>query len=89
MEVVVNSLGGNAALSTMRTPRLPHAIPKALTAQEAADAVDAVGDSHHGQLGLGEERMHLPVADAVQDHRFPSAFGTRHQVVRILLRGRH
>ena len=38
------SLGGNAALSTMRTPRLPHAIPKALTAQEAEDAVDAVGD---------------------------------------------
>ncbi len=37
------SLGGNAALNTMRTPRLPHAIPKALTAQEAADALDAVG----------------------------------------------
>lgn len=37
------SLGGNAVLSTMRTPRLPHAIPKALTAQEAEDAVDAVG----------------------------------------------
>jgi len=37
------SLGGNAVFSTMRTPRLPHAIPKALTAQEAEDALDAVG----------------------------------------------
>jgi integrase/recombinase XerC len=37
------SLGGNAVLGTMRTPRLPHAIPKALTAQEAEDALDAVG----------------------------------------------
>lgn len=41
------------------------------------------------QFILGKERMDLPMADAVQDHRFPSAFGTRNQVVRVLLRGRH
>jgi integrase/recombinase XerC len=35
---------GNAVLSTVRTPRLPRAVPKALTADEAAEAVDAVGD---------------------------------------------
>jgi integrase/recombinase XerC len=34
----------NAVLSTVRTPRLPRAVPKALTVGEAAEAVDAVGD---------------------------------------------
>jgi integrase/recombinase XerC len=34
----------NAVLSTVRTPRLPHAVPKALTADEAAEAVEAIGD---------------------------------------------
>ena len=35
---------GNAALSTVRTPRLPRSVPKALTADEAAETVDAGGD---------------------------------------------
>jgi integrase/recombinase XerC len=39
-----NGHGGNAALSTVRTPRLPRAVPKALTTAEAAEAVDAAGD---------------------------------------------
>jgi integrase/recombinase XerC len=39
-----NGRGGNAVLSTVRTPRRPRAIPKALTAAEAAEAVDAAGD---------------------------------------------
>ncbi|MGE0120452.1 MAG: tyrosine recombinase XerC [Dongiaceae bacterium] len=34
----------NAVLSTVRTPRLPRAVPKALTTAEAAEAVDAAGD---------------------------------------------
>jgi integrase/recombinase XerC len=34
----------NAVLGTVRTPRLPRAVPKALTAGEAAEAVDAVGN---------------------------------------------
>jgi integrase/recombinase XerC len=34
----------NAVLSTVRTPRLPRAVPKALTVGEAAEAVDAGGD---------------------------------------------
>jgi integrase/recombinase XerC len=34
----------NAVLSTVRTPRLPRAVPKALTVGEAAEAVDAVVD---------------------------------------------
>jgi integrase/recombinase XerC len=34
----------NAILGTVRTPRLPRAVPKALTAAEAAEAVDAAGD---------------------------------------------
>lgn len=32
---------GNAALGTVRTPRVPHAVPKALTVGEAAEALDA------------------------------------------------
>ncbi len=39
-----HGLVNNAVLSTVRTPRLPHAVPKALTVGEAAEAVDAVGD---------------------------------------------
>jgi integrase/recombinase XerC len=35
----------NAILSTLRAPRLPRAVPKALTAAEAAEAVDAGDDS--------------------------------------------
>ena len=34
----------NAVLSTVRTPRRPRAVPKALTAAEASEAVDAAGD---------------------------------------------
>jgi len=34
---------GNASLSTVRTPRLPRAVPKALTADEAETALDAAG----------------------------------------------
>ncbi len=34
----------NGVLSTVRTPRLPRAVPKALTVGEAAETVDAVGD---------------------------------------------
>jgi integrase/recombinase XerC len=37
-------LGGNAALATVRTPRPPHAVPKALAEDEALEAVSAVGD---------------------------------------------
>ena len=36
--------GGNAVLHTVRTPRLPRSVPKALTADEAAEAVEAAGD---------------------------------------------
>jgi integrase/recombinase XerC len=36
--------GGNAALGTVRTPRLPRAVPKALTAGEAAEVVEAADD---------------------------------------------
>ena len=39
-----HALANNAVLSTVRTPRLPHAIPKALTIGEAAEAVDAIAD---------------------------------------------
>jgi len=35
----------SALLSTVRTPRLPHAVPKALTPDEAAEVVDGLGDS--------------------------------------------
>ena len=34
----------NAVLGTVRTPRLPRAVPKALTVGEAAEAVEAAGD---------------------------------------------
>ena len=34
----------NAVLGTLRTPRLPRAVPKALTVGEATEAVDAAGD---------------------------------------------
>ncbi|MGH6927259.1 MAG: tyrosine recombinase XerC [Dongiaceae bacterium] len=34
----------SAILGTVRTPRLPRAVPKALTAAEAAEAIDAAGD---------------------------------------------
>jgi integrase/recombinase XerC len=34
----------NAILGSVRTPRLPRAVPKALTADEAAEAVEAAGD---------------------------------------------
>jgi integrase/recombinase XerC len=34
----------NAVLGTVRTPRLPRAVPKALTVGEAAEVVDAAGD---------------------------------------------
>jgi len=40
---------GNAALATMRTPRLPRAVPKALTAGEAAEVLDA--DAADGWMG--------------------------------------
>ncbi|MGH6959676.1 MAG: site-specific integrase, partial [Dongiaceae bacterium] len=36
--------GGNAVLATVRTPRLPRAVPKALTVGEAAEAVEAAAD---------------------------------------------
>lgn len=36
--------GGNPALAVIRTPRLPRPAPKALSEDEAADALDAVGD---------------------------------------------
>jgi integrase/recombinase XerC len=34
----------SAILGTVRTPRLPRSVPKALTAAEAAEAIDAAGD---------------------------------------------
>ena len=34
----------NATLATVRTPRLPHAVPKPLTAAEAAETLDAAGE---------------------------------------------
>lgn len=33
----------NAVLSTIRTPRVPHSIPKALSESEATQAIDAIG----------------------------------------------
>ena len=37
----------SAVLATVRTPRLPHAVPKALTADEATEALDAVDELSH------------------------------------------
>ena len=34
----------NATLATVRTPRLPHAVPKPLTAAEATETLDAAGE---------------------------------------------
>jgi integrase/recombinase XerC len=34
----------NGAVAGLRTPKLPHAVPKALTAAEAEEAVDAIGE---------------------------------------------
>ncbi len=38
------SLADNAALAVLRTPKLPKAVPKALTAAEAGEAVDSVAE---------------------------------------------
>ncbi|TCS63595.1 tyrosine recombinase XerC [Varunaivibrio sulfuroxidans] len=37
-------LGANAALKTIRTPKIPKSIPKALSEDEALESLDAVGD---------------------------------------------
>ena len=42
-----------------------------------------------GQFGFGEQRMDLPVANAVQHHRLHAAVRLGDQMVRILLAGRH
>ena len=34
----------NVALAALRNPRLPHAVPKALSAGEAGEAIEAIGD---------------------------------------------
>ncbi len=39
-----NGLATNHAIRAVRTPKLPHAVPKALTIREAADTVDTVAD---------------------------------------------
>jgi integrase/recombinase XerC len=37
-------LAANSAIALLRSPKLPHSVPKALTAGEALEAVDAVAD---------------------------------------------
>lgn len=37
-------LASNSAIALLRSPKLPHSVPKALTAGEALEAVDAVAD---------------------------------------------
>ena len=38
-----NGLGANHAIRALRTPKVPHAVPKALSIDEAQEAVDTVG----------------------------------------------
>jgi len=45
-----NGLATNHAIRALRTPKVPHAVPKALTIAEAADLIETVDDS--GWVGL-------------------------------------
>ncbi len=49
---------GNAAIGTLRTPRLPRPVPKALTAGEAAETVEAVADLK-GEAWIGRRDIAL------------------------------
>lgn len=51
-----NDQGRNAAIGTVRTPRLPHSIPKALTESDALTVLDSAADASsewHDQRGMG------------------------------------
>jgi integrase/recombinase XerC len=39
-----NNLARNTAIAGMRTPKVPHSVPKALSREEALEAVDAIAD---------------------------------------------
>ena len=50
----------NPALTNLRSPRLPHSIPKALTAEEACDTIDAVAElSHDSWIGKRDSAVLL------------------------------
>ncbi|MGO1119831.1 tyrosine recombinase XerC [Rhodovibrionaceae bacterium A322] len=54
------SLLDNPALANLRSPRLPHSVPKALTAEEATDTVDAVAElSDEGWIGKRDSAVLL------------------------------